>query len=191
MMLHRLGQLMRELVIGLTDALHFRAEQKSKLRIPSTVIQPKSNNILKFSAGVDEALNSLFSDPADEYQSAIESTREAYQDLKIHQQAMQEAVRIALSDLIDRMDPDELEQTFDHGMKRNAFIGAANKLRYWDLYADVFQALSQRSPGHLPQLFAEELSRAYEEEATRLKGKQRQDEAVREAEAELPHAEIS
>jgi len=191
LMLHHLGQLMRELVIGLIDALHYRAEQKSKLRIPNTIIQPKNNNVLKFSAGVDEALNALISNAAVEYQSAIDSTREAFQDIRIHQQAMQEALRVAMSDFIDRMDPDELQQSFDHGMKRNTFIGAANKLRYWELYADVFQTLTERSPGHLPKAFAEELARAYEEEATRLKATHRQDEAVQQAEAELPHAEVS
>jgi len=182
---------MRELVIGLIDALHYRAEQKSKLRIPSTIIQPKNNNVLKFSAGVDEALNALISNAAVEYQSAIDSTREAYQDIRIHQQAMQEAVHVAMSDFIDRMDPEELQQSFDHGMKRNTFIGAANKLRYWELYADVFQTLSERSPGDLPPVFADELARAYEEEATRLKSQHRQNEAVEQAEAELPQAEVS
>jgi type VI secretion system FHA domain protein len=191
LMLHHLGQLMRELVIGLTDAIHFRAQQKSNLRMPGTIIQPTNNNVLKFSASVDEAINALITDRTGEYLSAIDSTREAYQDLRIHQQAMHEAVQVALSDFIDRLDPTELQQEFDHGMKRNAFIGAANKLRYWELYADTYQSLSQRSPGRLPQAFADELSRAYEEEASRLKGKERQDKAVREAEAELPHAEVS
>lgn len=187
-MLHHLGQLMRELVIGVTDALHYRAEQKGKLRIPSTIIQPRENNVLKFSVSVDEALNALVADRESEYKSAIDSTREAFEDLKIHQQSMQEAVQIALTDFIDRLDPEELEQGFDHGMKRNTFIGAANKFRYWELYADVYQTLTQRDPGQLPQCFAEELSRSYEEEAT-LKGKLRQNNALDDEATDTPQAD--
>jgi len=188
-MLHQLGQLMRELVIGLTDSLHFRAEQKNRLRIPGTIIQAKSNNPLKFSAGVDEALGALISEPSAEYQNAIDSTREAFQDVKIHQQAMLDAVRVALSDFVERLDPDELEQSFDHGMKRNTFIGAANKLRYWSLYREIFQALSQHAPGQFPQNFSEELSRAYEEEVVRLKGKRRTEDSAQAAADTIPQAE--
>ena len=190
-MLHQLGQLMRELVIGLTDSLHFRAEQKNKLRIPGTIIQAKNNNPLKFSAGVDEALSALISEPSAEYQNAIDSTREAFQDVKVHQEAMLDAVRIALSDFVERLDPDELEQSFDHGMKRNTFIGTANKRRYWDLYRDIFQALSRHAPGQFPQIFSEELSRAYEEEVARLKGKRRTEDAAQNAAGEIPQAETS
>jgi type VI secretion system FHA domain protein len=188
-MLHQLGQLMRELVIGLTDSLHFRAEQKNELRIPGTIIQAKNNNPLKFSAGVDEALSALISEQSAEYQNAIDSTREAFQDLKDHQTAMLDAVRIALSDFIERLDPDELEQNFDHGTKRYTFIGVANKLRYWDLYRDIFQALSQRAPGRFPQIFSEELSRAYEEEVARLKGKRRTDDSAQTAADTIPQEE--
>ena len=190
-MLHQLGQLMRELVIGLTDSLHFRAEQKNKLRIPGTIIQAKNNNPLKFSAGVDEALGALNSEPSAEYQNAIHSTREAFQDIKIHQEAMLDAARIALSDFVERLDPDELEQSFDHGKKRNTFIGAANKLRYWDMYRDIFQALSQRAPGQFPQIFADEFSRAYEEEVARLEGKRRAADSTQTAPDTIPEAETS
>jgi len=184
--LHRLGQLIRELIIGLSDAVHFRAEQKSKLLIPSTLIQQKENNPLTFSGGVDEALNALISEPADEYQNAIDATREAFQDMKIHQQATLDAVHVALSDFIERLDPDELEQSFDHGMTRNAFISAAKKLRYWERYRDIFQAISQHAPGQFPQLFAEELSRSYEEKAAHLKAKQRSAGAARKLVTKLP-----
>ena len=187
--LHQLGQLMRELVIGLTDSLHSRAEQKNKLRVLGTTSQEQNNNPLNFSAGVDEALSALISEPSAGHQNAIDSTREAFQDIKIHQEAMVDAVRIALSDFIERLDPDELEQSFDHGMKRDTFDDAANKLRYWDLYRDIFQALSQHAPEQFPQTFTEELSRAYEEEVVRLKGERRTEESAQAAADTIPQAE--
>ncbi len=57
--LHRLGQIMREVILGMSDNLHLRADQKNTLRVPTTTIQAQRNNPLKFSASVEEALMNL------------------------------------------------------------------------------------------------------------------------------------
>src|SRR6185295_3903679 len=38
--LHRLGQIMREVILGVSENLHLRADQKNALRVPTTTIQP-------------------------------------------------------------------------------------------------------------------------------------------------------
>ena len=187
-MLHRLGRIMRELLIGLTDALHVRAEQQSELRVPAMDLQAQSGIQRMFSAGVGGALNTLISESAVEFESTIEATRAAFQDVNIHQEVMLNAVRIAVSDFVDRLDPDELEQSFDHGTIRNTFLGATNKKQYWSRYRETFEAMSQHSPGHFPQPFAEEFSRAYAEEAARLKAKRQTDNATQTAVAKFPQA---
>ncbi len=179
-MLHRAGRLMRQLLAGLTDALHFREEQMRKVLVPSTDTQPQSDHSRIFSAGVDAALNTLISDPAAESQSTVDATREAFEDVKIHQKAMLGAVRAAVSGLIARLDPDEVEESFEHSVKRNTLLGDDYKKRYWDRYRDVFQAMSPQSRGQFPQQFAAELSRVYEEATARLKGKRRTDNAAQD-----------
>jgi type VI secretion system FHA domain protein len=161
---HRLGQLMREVILGLNENLHLRTEQKSVLRIPTTSIQAQDNNPLKFSASVDEAIRNLLFRPTSEYLQAVESVREAFIDIKQHQQRLLSALRTATQDYIARLDPEELENKVSNG-KRGALINAANKLKYWDLYKDLYQVVTQAQPGQLPQQFLEELSRAYETEA--------------------------
>src|SRR5690606_6460486 len=111
-LLHRLGQIMRELIVGITESLHLRSEQKNTLRLPQTTIQPHSNNPLKFSAGVDEALNNLLFRDASEYLPAIDAVREAFRDIRTHQQALLAAMTTALIDYMGRLDPEELEQKF-------------------------------------------------------------------------------
>jgi len=164
-MLQRLGQLTREMVVGLTENLHLRAAQKTALRQSNTTIQPLDNNSLKFSAGVDELLNNLFFRESEQYLNAVESVREAFGDLKRHQQVLMKAMQMAVSDYIARLDPEPLEEKFSNG--RHGLLGAANKLKYWDLYKDLYQVVAQQHPGELPQLFLEEISRAYEAEASR------------------------
>jgi type VI secretion system protein ImpI len=189
LLLHRLGQLMREMVTGLTDALHDRAEQKGNLRIPSTIIQPKNNNPLKFSAGADSALQALISDQGPEYLDAVEATREAFSDIRIHHEAIIDAMRSATADFMERFDPDELERCFDEGLNRGAIISKANKLRYWKLYREFFEEVSPASVGGLPRLFAEEISRAYEEAEARRKGTKSRTDSDSEQLTAVPEAE--
>jgi type VI secretion system FHA domain protein len=171
--LHRIGQLMRETIVGLTENLHTRTAQKSALRQPNTTIRPRDNNALKFSAGVEEAFEHLFFRHAEQYLDAVDAVREAFGDVKRHQQVLFKAMQKAMGDYINRLDPDALEEKFSNG-RHGMLMGAANKLKYWDLYKDLYQVVAQQSPGEMPQLFLEELAQAYESEALRLAGAPRQ-----------------
>jgi type VI secretion system FHA domain protein len=164
--LHRLGQLMREVVLGVTENLHLRAEQKNVLRVPTTTIQPQNNNPLKFSAGVEEALNNLLFRESAEYLSAVDAVRETFGDIKQHQQHLLAAVRTAVNDYVGRLDPEELESKINSG-RGGLLMNAANKLKYWDLFKDLYQVVSQHQPGQFPHQFIEELARAYEHEESR------------------------
>ena len=164
--LHCLGQLMREVVLGVSDNLHLRSEQKNVLRVPTTTIQPQNNNPLKFSASVEEALNNLLFRQSSEYLSAVDAVRETFTDVKQHQQHLLAAVRTAVADYIGRLDPEELERKVASG-KSGVLVNATNKLKYWDLFKDLYQVVAQRQPGQFPQQFIEELARAYELESSR------------------------
>jgi type VI secretion system FHA domain protein len=163
--LHRLGQLMREVVLGVTENLHLRAEQKNVLRVPTTTIQAQNNNPLKFSASVEEALNNLLFRDSAEYLSAVDAVRETFGDIKQHQQHLLSALRTAVVDYVGRLDPDELENKIGNG--KHGLLNAANKLKYWDLFKDLYQVVSAHQPGQFPAQFLEELARAYELEQSR------------------------
>lgn len=162
--LHCLGQVMRELVLGVSENLQIRAEQKTVMRVPTTTIQPQNNNPLKFSASVEEALDNLLFRQSPQYLSAVDSVRDAFADIKKHQQHLLAAMRTAVVDYIGRLDPEELEKKIGRG---NVLLGAANKLKYWDLFKDLYQVMSQCEPGQFPHQFIEELARTYELEVSR------------------------
>ena len=162
--LQSLGQIMREVVYGISQNLHLRAEQKNVLRLPTTTIQPQSNNPLKFSASVEEAINYLLFRESPEYLSAVEAVRDAFGDTRQHQQHLLSAVRTAAVDYVGQLDPETLENKIGRG---NVLLGAANKLKYWDLFKDLYQVVAQCEPGQFPHQFLEELARAYELEVSR------------------------
>ena len=168
-LLQRAGQLLREVVVELQDVLRGRAELKDRFRLSQTTIQPSENNPFKFSASAEEALGNLLGGDGRDYLPAVEAVREAFRDINIHQAAMLVAMRIAFDDFLDRFDPAELSEKFDRGLKRGALLGAANKMKYWDLYGELYQVLTHKADGPFPHLFSEEFARAYEAEIKRLK----------------------
>ena len=74
-------------------------------------------------------------------------------------------MRTAVVDYVGRLDPEELESKISNG--RSGLMNAANKLKYWDLFKDLYQVVSQHQAGQFPQQFIEELARAYELEESR------------------------
>jgi type VI secretion system FHA domain protein len=169
LLLHLLGQLVRELIVGLQENLYVRAEHKNLVRQPHTTIQSRSNNPLKFSAGTEEALNNLLFREADEYISAVDAVRQCFQDIRGHQQTLVAAFMNGLRDYVARLDPQEIESKLSK--KPSTLLGAANKLKYWDSYRELYEVVTQRSPGQFPQAFLDDLAQAYELEIERHGGK--------------------
>lgn len=164
------GQMTREVVLGLMEVLKGRADQKSRLRLNQTAIQPADNNPLKFSASVDEALLKLLDGHNNSrYLGPVDAIRDSFADLRNHQQALSGAIQAGIDEVMNRIEPGELQERFDRGLKRGALLGATNKMKYWDLYTEFYHVLNQRNEQNLPTLFAEELSRTYAEKAQQKK----------------------
>ena len=163
------GQILRYLVIGLTGLLQERAQLKEAFRLSQTIIQGGQNNPLKFSPTVDDALRYLLGDRSESYLSAQEAIEAAFTEVRNHEQAVPKAMLQALQDLIERFDPEELRLQFDQGLKRNPLLAGTNKMKYWELYEDSYQALIQGEEGKLPEAFSREFARAYEQEVEVLK----------------------
>ncbi|MGH8186024.1 MAG: type VI secretion system-associated FHA domain protein TagH, partial [Steroidobacteraceae bacterium] len=155
------GQMLRETVLGMMEALKARSELKNRLRLSQTTIQPGENNPLKFSPSVDDAVLKLLDPHSTRYLAPIEAIRESFSDLRTHQASLLVAIQAAADELMNRIEPGELQERFDRGLKRGALLGATNKMKYWDLYAEFYQVLNQRNDQGLPTLFAEELARTY------------------------------
>ena len=163
------GQVLRESVLGLMESLKSRSDMKNRLRLSQTTIQPGENNPLKFSASVDEAVLKLLDPHGNRYLGPIDAIRESFADMRSHQAALVAAIQGAMDEFMNRIEPGELQERFDRGLKRGPLLGATNKMKYWDLYVEFYQALNQRNEQGLPSVFAEELSRTYAEKATQKK----------------------
>jgi type VI secretion system FHA domain protein len=162
-MLTLAGQMVREVVLGMMEVLKVRNEIKSRIDAGNASLQSMDNNPLKIATSVDDALRKLLDNQSSRYLGPVESLRESFAEIRSHQQAVVSAMHAALNSTMNRVDPGELQERFDRSLNRGALMGAANKLKYWDMYAEFFQVVNQRNGDGLPISFAEEFAQAYNE----------------------------
>lgn len=169
--LQNAGFLLRAMVAGLMGLLAQRSQLKDSFRLSQTVIQGAGNNPLKFSPTVADALQYLLGDRSESYLSAGDAISSAFREIGDHERAVPRAMLQALTDFMERFDPDELRTQFDQGLKRNPLLAGTNRLKYWELYEETYHTLAHGDDGRLPDAFSEEFARAYEREVETLKSR--------------------
>ena len=155
------GQVLREFVKGTTDLLSSRANLKNTFRLDQTTVLPRHNNPMKFAENTNDLLKQLLVGGDGDYLGAEDSIREVCRDLINHQNAFLDAMNSAFLEFADRFDPVELQEGFDRTMGKKMF-GFMNKMKYWDLYGDLYPIITEKGGGRFPQMFGEEFVRAYE-----------------------------
>ncbi|MEL7535689.1 MAG: type VI secretion system-associated FHA domain protein TagH [Pseudomonadota bacterium] len=162
-LMHNAGQALREFIIGTMDLLQTRASLKNAFRLEQTTIQAGTNNPLKFSANVNDAIRNLLTNNSRQYAPTVETVRGVCRDIKVHEEALSHAARAAFDEFIERLEPEELSQRFDASLKRGSVFSSSRKAKYWDLYAELYEVITQRNNGQFPHTFSEDFVKAYEE----------------------------
>ncbi len=155
------GQVLREFVKGTTDLLASRANLKNAFRLDQTTVLPRHNNPMKFSENTNDLLKQLLVGGEGEYLGAKDSIREVCRDLINHQNAFLDAMNSAFIEFADRFEPEELQEDFDRTLGKKWF-SSMNKMKYWQLYCDLYPILTEKGGGRFPQMFGEEFVKAYE-----------------------------
>jgi len=161
-------QLMPLVIQGMMDVLKSRAEIKSQFRLALTTIKPVENNPLKFSPNVEDAMHHLFGGAKTGYLGPTEAFEEGFKDIKAHQLAMIAGMRAAFEYMLEQFSPDVLEDQFEGGTKRGKLMGMANKVRYWDMYREMFERITRDSDDNFRRLFGDEFASAYEEQMQKI-----------------------
>jgi type VI secretion system protein len=157
------GQMIREVALGLMDAHKGRADLKHRLRLTTAAPTMPETNPLKIATSVDEAVLKLLDPHATRQLGPVEAIRESFAEHRTHQAALVNAIHAGVDELMKGLEPSDLQERFDRGLKRGALLGATNKMKYWDLFVEFFQVVNQRNEQGLPAMFAEELARTYAE----------------------------
>lgn len=166
--MRELGEVFRIVVQGVMDVLRARADIKSQFRMPMTRIQATENNPLKHAPNVESALNILLVQRNPGYLGTRQAFEDAFADIRAHQMAMLEGVRLAYESMLKRFDPKELEAMFERSGKRTRGL-VGGKSKFWDLYAQHFAELGSDPEDMFRNLFGNDFAEAYERQLERLK----------------------
>ncbi len=164
----KLGQVFRVLVSGTQDVLRTRTSIKSEFRIAQTMIAPRGNNPLKFSASPDEAIRSMVKPSAAGYLDGPVAARQAMDDIRAHEVAMMTGMEAAMKGLLARFSPETLEANIQSG----GGIGDAlkgKKARYWEAFEAMYAEISDQAENEFQELFSKEFAKAYQDQMERLK----------------------
>ena len=165
-----LGKVLRVVVEGVMEVLQGRAEIKSQFRLPVTRVQARENNPLKLSPNVESALHTLLVQRNPGYLPTVQAFEDAFADIRNHQLAMLEGVRVAFESMLGAFDPRQMEQDFERAVKRGGFLGGlSGKSRYWELYTERFARLGRDADDTFRRLFGNVFAEAYERQLELLK----------------------
>ena len=161
------GAIVRETIEGLMQALMFRKKIKEEFRINVTTIQPVENNPLKFSANFDDALENMFVKNNKAYQGPLDAVREGFYSLSEHQLAVLAGIQAAFRGMLERLDPEALEQRFEKYRKAKV-IKVGQKAKNWESYKEFHKDLLDNLDNSFQHLFGYDFVQAYEEQLQRL-----------------------
>ncbi|MFP5350925.1 MAG: type VI secretion system-associated FHA domain protein TagH [Gammaproteobacteria bacterium] len=161
------GALIRETIEGLMQALTFRKRIKEEFRINVTTIQPVENNPLKFSANLDDALENMFVKSNKAYQGPLDAVREGFHSISEHQLAVLAGIQAAFRGMIERLDPEALEQRFEK-YRKGGVLKVGHKAKNWDSYKEFHKDLVNDLENSFQHLFGYDFVQAYEEQLQRL-----------------------
>jgi type VI secretion system FHA domain protein len=163
------GEILKVVIAGLMDILRARERIKDEFRMRMTTFKPADNNPLKFSANVEDALHNLLVKRNPAFLAPVAAFEDAFRDARDHQLAMLAGVRIAYESMLREFEPQRLQEEFDRQVKASTFLGAAGRLRYWDLYREKFSAMTKDADSSFRDLFGDEFAKAYEEQFEKLR----------------------
>jgi type VI secretion system protein len=161
-LLHLVGQLLREALVGLKELERSRSEIRDRFRIELPAPEPDDPRPSLGRSTVDELLLELLVQHESRSIDAVQWLREAVGETKSHEQAAAKAMRSAFVEFLDRLDPAELEARFERAARRGK-ARAADKAQYWELFTTFYRNLIEMPADHLPHTFVEAFAAAYRE----------------------------
>ncbi len=160
--MHLIGQLLREALVGLKDLERSRSEIRDRFRIELPPPEPDDPRPSLGRSTVDELLLTLLIRHESRSVDAVQWLREAVGEVKSHEQAAAQAMRAAFIEFLDRLDPAELEARFERAARRGK-ARSADKAQYWELFTTFYRNLIEMPADHLPHTFVEAFAAAYRE----------------------------
>lgn len=168
-LMERIGVLLRSATEGTLQLLLARQEVKKGVHAEVTMIAASANNPLKFSPTVEVALAHLLGPGMRGFMGPEEAMRDAYNDLCAHEFGVMVGMRAALTHVLQRFTPDELEKKIAAKSALDSLFAANRKAKLWDQFVALYGNIAAEAEDDFHSLFGKAFVKAYEEQMARLK----------------------
>lgn len=168
-----IGAMLREATAGTMGVLMARTMTKRESRLEMTMIASKSNNPLKFFPDAESALTQMLSNSMAGYMAPARSFGNAFDDLKAHEFAVLAGMRAALTGVLQRFDPAEIEGRLKVPTVMDKMLAVNRKAKMWDGLVELYEKISREADDDFQRLFGEQFAVAYEEQIQRLRQEKR------------------
>lgn len=159
------GALFGLMVESLRDVLMSRAAVKGEFGLEQTMLRPRENNALKFSITPQDAIGALLQPGRPGYMDPLRATREAFDDVRVHQIAVMAGVQAALFNLLRTFDPAALEKRLQKGGMIESLMPGARRAKLWDAFVATYKDIARDADSDFQDVFGREFARAYNEQA--------------------------
>tara|TARA_R110000868_G_scaffold48533_9_gene157436 strand:+ start:2797 stop:4338 length:1542 start_codon:yes stop_codon:yes gene_type:complete len=152
---------------GLMSLLASRTAFKQESRMSATLIQPKSNNPIKFSIDPVDTLEMLLVKKKKGYKSVSNSYDEAMQDIQLHQMAFMSGLQGTLDGVLAQLAPEGIESEVNN--KSNMFKGLNSNSQCWKIYKEKQPLLAKSVKENLNEVLGTYFSDSYQSHIDRYK----------------------
>lgn len=157
-LLHLVGQLFREALVGLKDLE--RTQQDIRNRLQTQLPENDDPRPSLTRQTIEDVLVDILSQHESRRLDAVLWLRETIDAAKTHDTATEKATRAAFADFIGRLNPTELETRFQRPGKKNLLPGSANA-RNWELFSEFYRNLCEMPADSLPRTFVDAFAATY------------------------------
>jgi type VI secretion system protein len=152
---------------GLMSLLASRTAFKQESRLSSTLIQPRSNNPIKFSIDPVDTLEMLLVKKKKGYMSVGSSYNEAMEDIQLHQMAFMSGLQGTLNGVLAQLDPEDIEKQV--GKKSQRFMGFNSNSQCWQVYKEKQPLLAKSVRENINEVLGTYFSDAYQSQINSFK----------------------
>ena len=158
------GELFGTMVESLRDVLMSRAVVKGEFGVEQTMLRSRDNNALKFSVTPADAVAALLQPGRPGYMQPMRATKEAFDDVRMHQLAVMAGVQAALFNLLKTFDPVALEGRLQKGSVIESLLPATRRAKLWETFRATYKEISRDADSDFQAVFGREFARAYAEQ---------------------------
>ncbi len=165
--LTRAGRLYRQIIGHVHDLLRDRSAVKAQFRAEQTMVTPANANPFKSLMPDELAVRLLRSDQKG-YLASEEAVEATFRDVKRHQLAVLSGMHRALVGLVNRLNPDEIEELLSKRSTMSIVTAGGKKAAAWDTYRAYFEQLERDIADLDRSSFMADFRRGYEDRLRQL-----------------------